>query len=554
MLFAHQRSRKPSQTPQYSSPSLEGFYSQLPNNTPGKNIVTGYKGSRHVKKRSQRRPKGRKPFLLVDNMDEDFVGDLQERQSATVFAQRELPFELLHTIFSIACSSFDSGYTLILNKPDFIRTSSTAFPVTLSQVCSRWRDVALSTPSLWSAISLRLSALPLFSTTILEHYLQNSKQHPLKVQITAGLSPREPLPAEAISVWAILTPHLPRVQSLYCNTRPLWMQGTSFPNLTTLQDFLLERDNRWHSFLRDVPRLTEVTTFILYPSSTFPYSQLTSLECRHQQGSAIIQLIHEVLPVCQKLEALTIGLDSSRGGEQLAIQHRIDAVLPSLRVFVLTDHDSGISMNSFFFTVFFASLHTPALHELRIECGDAASSVGWAPPFLEFLAQSGSTLRHLSLSLHHTGYPEAQPLSHPFERVPNLTRFELVMVDGSWNASRRKAEYRDHVQRYVSRLFVDLMVGDRDPTSSEALVPKLSTLIVSAPGVALDSETVNSGLRVALARRPGTSFASTSGRAPLKEVRFALCRDAYTKEEEKSTEAVGVLRQDGVDVDIKDLR
>ncbi|KAL0066721.1 hypothetical protein AAF712_006326 [Marasmius tenuissimus] len=492
-------------------------------------------------------------------MDEDFVGDLQERQSATVFAQRELPFELLHTIFSIACSSIDSGYTLILNKPDFRRTSSTAFPVTLSQVCSRWRDVALSTPSLWSAISLRLSALPLFSTTVLEHYLQNSKQHPLKVQITASLSPREPLPAETISIWAILTPHLPRVQSLYCNTRSLSMQGTSFQNLTTLQDFLLERDDRWHSFLQDVPRLTKVTTFILYPSNTLPYSQLTSLECRHQQGGAIIQLIHEVLPVCQKLESLTIGLDSSRGGEQLAIQHRIDAVLPSLRAFVLTDHDSGISMNSFFFTVFFASLHTPALHELRIECGDAArsfyaGSVGWAPLFLEFLARSRSTLRHLSLSLHHTEYPEAQPLSDLFEKVPTLTWFELVMVDGSWNAPRRKAEYRDHVQRYVGRLFIDLMVGDRDPTSSEALVPKLSTLIVSAPGVALDSETVNFGLRVALARRPGTSFASTSGRAPLKEVRFALRRDAYTEEEERSTEAVGVLRQDGVDVVIKDLR
>ncbi|KAK1234475.1 hypothetical protein PQX77_002329 [Marasmius sp. AFHP31] len=67
---------------------------------------------------------------------------------------RKLPSELVANIFTFALS-FDDGYNRLFSIPKE-HDLPLPIPMSLSAVCSSWRETALSTPHLWSAISLEL--------------------------------------------------------------------------------------------------------------------------------------------------------------------------------------------------------------------------------------------------------------------------------------------------------------------------------------------------------------------------------------------------------------
>ncbi|KAJ7659164.1 hypothetical protein DFH06DRAFT_437322 [Mycena polygramma] len=73
--------------------------------------------------------------------------------------------------------------------------SSTDGPLLVAQICRRWRDIALSTPRLWSNISLDLENIPAYEGQLhlLETWLRRSGDCPLFISIIH--QPR-PLPSE----------------------------------------------------------------------------------------------------------------------------------------------------------------------------------------------------------------------------------------------------------------------------------------------------------------------------------------------------------------------
>ncbi|KAL0579416.1 hypothetical protein V5O48_002587 [Marasmius crinis-equi] len=117
---------------------------------------------------------------------------------------RRMPLEILTMIFTFLCGNND----LVPSTPPPA--------ISLSMVCGRWRDIALSSPTLWSTLSLDFShwteAARLHSlenTTRL--FMENSGRSPLKISVTF---PSHEFPAEALPSLRNISKQCNRWQSL----------------------------------------------------------------------------------------------------------------------------------------------------------------------------------------------------------------------------------------------------------------------------------------------------------------------------------------------------
>ncbi|KAF8922621.1 hypothetical protein CPB85DRAFT_1450559 [Mucidula mucida] len=104
------------------------------------------------------------------------------------FVQR-VPNEILIAIFKAG-----------LQNP----TSNAPFLLALSQVCSRWRHVALASPELWTLVQINST----HQLEISKAFLERSRLCPIHVRITASY---DLLLRQAV---ALMTPHLHRLKSL----------------------------------------------------------------------------------------------------------------------------------------------------------------------------------------------------------------------------------------------------------------------------------------------------------------------------------------------------
>ncbi|EKM76530.1 hypothetical protein AGABI1DRAFT_131351 [Agaricus bisporus var. burnettii JB137-S8] len=133
---------------------------------------------------------------------EDLIPGLQEEKAILLRRinnvqekTRHLPFEVLSNIFHFARPPID--FTTF--KPPFYNIKrplyklvpsrrydhpETDFHYTLTAVSHRWRRVALSTPHLWTSVSLRiLNVFTKFNTSILDFHFRNADKHPISIQL-----------------------------------------------------------------------------------------------------------------------------------------------------------------------------------------------------------------------------------------------------------------------------------------------------------------------------------------------------------------------------------
>ena len=77
-------------------------------------------------------------------------------------------------------------FVLCVSEDEFVEISALKAPLLLGQICSHWRDIALSTPALWNSIRLgaweRLG-LPLVKMPLIKAWLGRSGNLPLSIQI-----------------------------------------------------------------------------------------------------------------------------------------------------------------------------------------------------------------------------------------------------------------------------------------------------------------------------------------------------------------------------------
>ena len=80
---------------------------------------------------------------------------------------RHLPPDVTSTIFEFCLPDFTGHELFLYSKDDFF------FPLSLGTICSYWRDIAWSTPSLWSSLVVRVAGQ---RDSRISHY-DNSQSH-----------------------------------------------------------------------------------------------------------------------------------------------------------------------------------------------------------------------------------------------------------------------------------------------------------------------------------------------------------------------------------------
>ncbi|KAJ7659167.1 hypothetical protein DFH06DRAFT_437341 [Mycena polygramma] len=107
---------------------------------------------------------------------------LENHLASYIYPVLTLPNEVVSEIFLQSLDPSDSPF-----HPSNSLLAGPASPLFLGHICQRWRDIALSTPSLWATISLTTVVRnPARQLQLLDIWLTRSRQCPLSVTIAVN--------------------------------------------------------------------------------------------------------------------------------------------------------------------------------------------------------------------------------------------------------------------------------------------------------------------------------------------------------------------------------
>ena len=99
---------------------------------------------------------------------------------------KELPPDVMSTIFEFCLPNFaDHQLSLTVYPKEDYPSKAPYIPLSLGSICSYWREIAWSTPSLWSSLVVRVPSNPdsHMATGIAQEWLGRSGQLPLSIRI-----------------------------------------------------------------------------------------------------------------------------------------------------------------------------------------------------------------------------------------------------------------------------------------------------------------------------------------------------------------------------------
>jgi len=270
----------------------------------------------------------------------------QERLDSYKYPVLTLPNEIISEIFV----QFLPAYPLC--PP----STGLPSPTLLTQICQRWREIALGTPMLWRAISLSFYDIPFHRQRHILDFLSRSGCCALSIQSDDG-----DLVAPVPEVFTAVVRHRARWEQLHLRISPRQLSTINGPmpllrHLHLSFDSYLDPDESDPTTIvafREVPLLRSVILDEYGPSNvTLPWAQLTSLTL-----NSVFRA--EYLPILQQASNL-------RQCELGILFNYVDATdphqitLPFLRSFTLDD--ANRDWNGMYPDVFVV----PALRSLRI--------------------------------------------------------------------------------------------------------------------------------------------------------------------------------------------
>ncbi|KAL0956940.1 hypothetical protein HGRIS_003042 [Hohenbuehelia grisea] len=238
---------------------------------------------------------------------------------------RRLPYDVLSLIFNYCaysdpwptpCHSNDASSRV---PGDILlpRAVNLASPWVLSRVCTRWRHVALTSPSLWSTLRISLrtydeerSTELTRHTRLIELYLERSGTYPLRFDVSVAnaaiLAPHPILDilASHSAHWGDASLHLSPdlYESIASRVRG------NVPRLESLKLRIQGRERGMRiDMFRDCPSLRSVD--LAYPLRTFvlPWDQIEAVKAPLQTTEDLTQLFRSV----RRAERLSISPTSS---------------------------------------------------------------------------------------------------------------------------------------------------------------------------------------------------------------------------------------------------
>ncbi|KAJ7629793.1 hypothetical protein DFH06DRAFT_1225418 [Mycena polygramma] len=319
---------------------------------------------------------------------------VQQRLDSYKYPVLTLPSELVSEIFVRVLPPY----------PDLPQPVDQSSPTTLTQICQRWREIALGTPALWSAIS-SFDFDEERELGIFKLWLQRSRHCPLSIQLGTDRNWASKELVEAV------VPHRARWQNLKIDVEVenLRVFDGPMPLLRRLE-LLVGTGLVASGLVADIARheLPLLCTLVLKNAAalqlTFPWTQLTSLTLFAIRPVECVPILVQTRNLVHcKLEVYRE--DPSSAGP------RRDIPLPFLQSLTLIDSRTPAKD-------FFQNLIIPALRSLKIP--ERFLFPNPIESLAAFVSRSGTRLDELHLTVktsvsdseyHRSGFPSLGQLS-----------------------------------------------------------------------------------------------------------------------------------------------
>ncbi|KAK7043009.1 hypothetical protein VNI00_008747 [Paramarasmius palmivorus] len=411
--------------------------------------------------------------------------------STSLFAPvHRLPAEILQCIFDFACAvtSYEDNWLLSSEE-------RTLAVLTISATCGRWRNIALSTSSLWSGIGLDLdgditSGRYRGLTSLVRLFLDRSNLSLLTVFLSFG---ETTIDDGAKPCLTELVQQSHRWQRLYLwnSTREVLTSDLfrplreNLPNLIELdvtgyrrKGVAIEDLAPFHCDLFEYcPRISTLSFqpgTPLIAAHSLPWQQVRTLQlCRQVSFYAM-----PVLSLCHNVENLEVFSIGDVDGRPVYQGHQISPSIRRLSILEIVEEDE--------FSCIFRNTTLPQLSELQIvgedECGIPSREwkVWQEELVLDFLTRSSCSITTLNLKC--VPISDAQ-LIRLLQRIPSLKSLSLE-------------EYRrsmESTHRIFTPSFFDALL--LDVQSSESLfLPRLTDLRFVADVVDLDDQALSKAI------------------------------------------------------------
>ncbi|PPQ65326.1 hypothetical protein CVT26_000042 [Gymnopilus dilepis] len=328
---------------------------------------------------------------------------------------RLLPPEIIAEIFIFCLPPFN------LTEDSPPASEDTATPLRIGAVCSAWRRIAWTTPSLWATLILRLtSSVKLSSQTALIHeWLSRSGQLPLSIRFIAteevswvNVTSEGMMTAiaEYASRWRNVDIRLP---SMCYRHLPSCKDAEDFPLLESLS---LKppggQGDRAHRIeIPMSPQLRYLSLSCLYLRSvTFHFEVLTHVDLESFYIDEMLETLRQTTSLVRLTTKKVLG-----GDDRHAIPEE-PIVLPCLEEIDIVN-DKGTEL-----PLLFEKISTPKLRSLRytgenLQAAPVAEIVG-------LLKRSGCQLETLGISKAPI---REEPLQSLLAATPSLTTLSLIM-------------------------------------------------------------------------------------------------------------------------------
>ncbi|KAJ8079274.1 hypothetical protein PM082_021776 [Marasmius tenuissimus] len=302
-------------------------------------------------------------------------------------AYRKLPAEIWELIFKIYCLklhefTFHVNFEARLESYQRPRTKVILETptITLSQVCTDWRQIVQSRPALWSSICVEFNHLPFDVSAPLSTHLENCNGR-LSVIRSIGCHPvvLSPYLQRMDNAWRILSKHFVHCRDLVTDfshfTIPRKLD-LFFPNLKiykeeTILDYPPQGGARsLLDALRDgAPKLTKASVRDLHPC--FPYTRLSFLEITNFSDLQNMKALFRLLPICPRLESLSLlGMDNY----DIDLFTR-EIKVPNLRRLSIFEHTCSSHPEEDILDTVLLSLKLPGLKAFELHCEEWPNSL-----------------------------------------------------------------------------------------------------------------------------------------------------------------------------------
>ncbi|KAJ7896038.1 hypothetical protein B0H14DRAFT_2495581 [Mycena olivaceomarginata] len=284
-------------------------------------------------------------------------------------------------------------------------------PTLLTHICRKWREIALSTPALWRAISLLDSAIPsVDQDKVVDMWLARSRCLPLHLHFSRNFAP-----AREAEVLASVVPHRARWEYLnlrYLPVSHLHILEGPMPLLRRL-DWVSHLPTATKLACHEAPLLrTAVLNAVAAGSAILPWTQLTSLTLLLVSPKECVPILRHTLNLVYcKLELIEDGEDDGVTPP--------DIIPSSLRSLTL-DGNGSVSR-------FLKSLLVPALHNLQI--AESCLGSNTIDTLTSFLSKSRCQLQELCIAYRTRVSEESYRKTFPLMKVSfeDNDRFECAL-------------------------------------------------------------------------------------------------------------------------------